>query len=136
MRTGIVRGVLLLAAWSGQVWAEGWTDIDGNSRIEVQMKSGSYQLTQTQSKVEVASAAFRTVVKEGNADNTIHFTTKYVSVSDCKRERGKVVTLSLDGVYQYANDFILGGGTVATAIAERLCSMLHIEGEVKRRKSL
>lgn len=65
------------------------------------------------------------VAAEGRVVNSttteITFRKWYVTVADCRTGHGKVVTLSLQGDYQFENDFVLDGGSVSSALAEMLC---------------
>jgi hypothetical protein len=60
----------------------------------------------------------------------------YVSAIDCKREMGKVVSLNIDGVYQFENDFVFGSGSIATLMAEAICGAADYEIKKSNEKSL
>lgn len=46
----------------------------------------------------------------------------YVSIGDCRRKQGKLVSLSIENEYQYENEFLMGSGSVASTLAEGICS--------------
>lgn len=47
----------------------------------------------------------------------------YVSISDCERGMGQLVVLSIDGEYQYKNDFAFDARTATSGVAEYICAL-------------
>ncbi len=47
----------------------------------------------------------------------------YVTAQHCAQGRGLLVTLDPSGSYKHENDFVNGLGTVASTIAETLCTV-------------
>lgn len=45
----------------------------------------------------------------------------YVTAKDCARKIGKLVTLNIDGTYEFENDFAFEAGNVASSMAETIC---------------
>ena len=47
----------------------------------------------------------------------------YVATSDCIKHSGKIITLNMDGEYQFENDFVFGAGSIGTGNAEFICAV-------------
>lgn len=60
----------------------------------------------------------------------------YVSGTDCKKQMGKVVSLNVEGTYQFENDFVFGSGNVASAMAEAICGAADYTIKKTNEKSL
>lgn len=56
----------------------------------------------------------------------------YVKTEDCYRQKGKLITLNLDGEFKYESDFIFDAGNIASVNAEAICS-LYAEKYLKNR---
>ena len=97
---------------------EDWINIANSDDSKWDVKSGSLENSKTKGGTPIA-------VVVGRISNT---TTKrielykwYVSIDDCSRGLGKVVTLGVDGQYKFENDFVNSSGNIATAMAESIC---------------
>lgn len=91
---------------------------DDGSKWEA--KPGSFEFSKNRSDVVIAMLAGRVV---GAKHATIELHKWYVSAADCDNKMGRLVTLSVSGEYQYENDFIFEGGSVASSIAEFICTV-------------
>jgi hypothetical protein len=56
---------------------------------------------------------------------TITFHQWYVDENVCSSGRGKLTTTDISGNYEYDNDIILGGGTIASSIADIICGIVN-----------
>lgn len=98
-----------------------------------EVKPGSYEAGQTKGKQDIA-----VVIGRINNSKTKQVTVGkwYVTLSDCSREMGTIVTLDLDGKFRFENDFVFGAGSVATAIAESICAAHALEVKSRDQKGI
>ncbi|MFM8866582.1 MAG: hypothetical protein ACKOFG_17145 [Limnohabitans sp.] len=62
-------------------------------------------------------------------DSKIEFVKWYAKVDDCNKGNGKLVTTNMSGDFQFDNDFVLNGGSVASSLADALCYPLRRQNE-------
>ena len=98
-----------------------------------EVKPGSLELSKTKGQVPIVVVVGRV---SNQSSRQITLSKWYVSIKDCEREMGKVVTLNLDGQYRFENDFVFGGGNVATAMAESICGAYTYQVNTRNRKGL
>lgn len=60
----------------------------------------------------------------------------YVSLEDCRGQMGKLVTLGIDGQYRFENDFVVGSGNIASAVAESICGAHQYRVNVREKKGI
>ena len=119
----VMRSILVVLMWSvliGSVTAQDkWLNIANSDESSWDFQPKSLDEVSTRAGVDVAVVVGRVV---NNKTKKIDLRKWYVSVSDCGRQMGSVVALDVNGNYQYENDFVFGSGTIATALAEAICS--------------
>ncbi len=114
-------------------FADEWIVTAGNAATEFSIQKGSFSVTRNKAGAEVAVVTARIVDKK---TTEITLQKWYVAAADCAAGQGKLVTLSLSGEYRYENDFLFGGGSVASSNAKFICDVLAYDREEKRKKSL
>ena len=94
---------------------ESWIYIASSAESIWYGQPGSFEEVNTKAGVPIAAIL-------GKIQNTktshIDLYKWYVSLSDCERNLGKLVTLDIDGNYRFDNDYVKGSGNVASQIAE------------------
>lgn len=123
----------LLVAFQQAKAQQGWHEVAATDSISWEIQSGSYEETQTKGGEPIAVVISRSTTK---ANKRIDLEKKYVSLANCRNGMGKIVTLNVSGKYEYENDFVIGGGTVATAIAEFICSVYAIKSKIIEDKGI
>ncbi|WP_370305728.1 hypothetical protein [Sinimarinibacterium flocculans] len=98
---------------------DGWVTVAAsNDGTTWQAKSGSLEFTQTKGSTPIVVVTGRVTEKSGSRITVEKW---YVPVSDCVKEQGTIVTLSISGEFKYENDFVFGSGNVASGMAELIC---------------
>lgn len=101
---------------------KGWVllgETEGNN-VRFEGKTNSYELTNTRKGTRIAKIIVRQV---DPVSHQISIYQRYVSLNDCKRKRGKIVAVDMDNNYKFENDFIIGGGSIGSSVAETICSI-------------
>ena len=71
------------------------------------------------------SPAVTMLVRIKHADDTFTFARYFVTVEDCGKGYGVVVTNSIQGKFLHQADYVIGGGSIACVIAETMCAVLN-----------
>lgn len=125
----------LAAVTTAYSQSDGWISVaesvDSNNVWEA--KKGTYELTTNRVGEEIALLI-------GKLDNKktkeISIEKWYVATADCKQGFGKVVTLDLNGKFQYENSFAEGAGNIATSKAMFVCAVYKYSQKEIEGKSL
>lgn len=102
--------------------SDGWISVTESvdNNIVWEAKKGTYELTKNSAGEEISLLV-------GKLDNKktkeINIEKWYVATADCKQGFGKIVTLDLNGKFQYENSFAEGAGNIATAKAMFICAV-------------
>jgi len=107
------------SAHADETWIQVAAPSDGLSVFEA--KKGSFERNVTQGSSDPVVAMILRNRSLGGAGIT--FEKVYVRVRDCRVGSGKLVTTTLDGSAKYENEFVSGGGNVASTIADTLCAL-------------
>jgi hypothetical protein len=99
--------------------AQEWITISNTAMGRYDAQAGSLERTTNLRGVPIVALTLRL----RKPDGLISFERNYVSVQDCSDGNGKLVTVNLNGVVLYSNDFLFGGGNVASNIAELICEV-------------
>jgi len=91
-----------------------WVTIAANSGTFYEAKVGSFEEADG-----LAGMLLR--VRQPNGQNI--FERDWVLVEDCRRGYGSLGTSDIRGNLQYKTDWVNGGGTVATRIANVICAL-------------
>jgi hypothetical protein len=114
-----MRLALFLILLSGNAFAQEWTVISRSDTRTYEVRNGSLDIGHTQASREpVASIIVRA---RDERTRSVDFEMNYVRLTACVEGFGKLVTTDLNGTALYSNDFVLGGGNVASTIAGVIC---------------
>lgn len=114
---GAISLFLSLSASAGTNWISLDETKDGS---KWEAKPGSFEFSTNRNKISVAVIAGRVV---NSKTSEIQLYKWYVTAADCSKKMGKLVSLGVDGEYQFDNDFMYGSGSVASSIAEFICAV-------------
>jgi len=97
------------------------------------IKPGSFEFSKTKAGVPIALVVGRTK----NPDTSqISLYKWYVTINDCKKQMGSIVSLNIDGTYFHENEFVFGSGNIASSLAETICSVAEYSEKRASEKSL
>lgn len=133
MKKIIAMAIALFVATSAYSQVE-WSNISTqNDGTRWDVKAGSLEFSTTKGGTSIA-----TVVGRMTNPNTsdVSLSRWYVSANDCSRRMGKMVSLDVNGAFKFESDFVIGGGNVASAIAEVVCGAAAITLKARNDKSL
>ena len=111
----------LLATSSALAQDQGWVLLSQTESLTYEGRAGSFERSLTSNTNEPVGAIIVRV--RNKSTNRIVFEKNYVTLSDCTRGYGKLVTTELNGRALYQTDFIVDGGTVASTLAATICSL-------------
>lgn len=117
-----IAGVLMGLACSG-VLASGddqWVVTAETDTFEFAMKKGTGEITKNRAGDDIFVVVSRMYDRK---TKNISLGKNYVTLSDCLKKQGKIVTLGLDGEYQFENDFVFDGGSAGSENAEFICAV-------------
>jgi len=98
-----------------------WISLSSTDAYTWEGRAGSLERTVTRGGKQVATASGRVINKK---TSQISFEKWYVTEADCRAGYGKLITLNMDGDFQYESEFVETGGTVASSLASMLCSIV------------
>jgi len=110
-----------------------WIPIAGTDDKVWHVKPGSLEISQTKGQTPIAVVIGRTGDKKTRQIQVYKW---YVSLADCQRELGKVVSLNVDGSYAFENDFVFSSGNVASAMAESICGAYFYQVKYREKKGM
>ncbi|MDM1715571.1 hypothetical protein [Thiopseudomonas alkaliphila] len=134
MKKTIASAAIIL--FSVQALAQSdWINIaslPGDSK-KLDVQPGSFEFSKTKGGTPIAVVVGKiTDTKSAN----ISLYKWYVSLEDCQRKMGKVVSLNVNGEFAFENDFVFGSGSIATVMAETICGVAEFSLAEKKKKSL
>jgi hypothetical protein len=110
-----------------------WIRIAESDKGVWHVKPGSLEISKTKGQVPVVVVIGRISDKDTKQISLYKW---YVSLADCKRQLGKVVTLNVDGTYAFENDFVFSSGNIASAMAESICGAYSYQVNYREKKGL
>ncbi|WP_353180927.1 hypothetical protein [Salinisphaera sp. T5B8] len=134
MKVLLISVALFFCAANFAYASTGWITVattDEGGAWEAQ--AGSLNLTKNRGDTLIAVVIGR-VTQSGT--NTVSLYKWYVPVKDCAAGNGTIVSLNISGEYEFENDFVLGGGNVASAIAAAICGAAKQAAENAQKKSM
>ena len=115
---------LFLGGFAVVAFAQDWVLLDSTDDTTYEARVGSFRIERTTLNRPVAVLTLR-LSRAGAAA----FEDNYVSLEDCARGMGRLVTTDMAGRYRYGNDFVFGGRTIASNIAETICGLARPRGQ-------
>jgi len=106
------------AIFQNQVFAQDWLPVASTDGFIWEGRAGTRTYATTRSGTPALVAQGRIFDKK---EKTYNFYKWYVTVEDCKAGFGKLITLKMNGDFSFENDFVEGGGNVASSLAAMLC---------------
>jgi len=98
-----------------------WVYSSGNNENSFYMKKRSFEIASNKKGEQIALVIGRVIDLK---TNLISLEKWYVKTKDCYASQGLIVTTTLAGEYKFENEFIFGGGSIASANAELICKVL------------
>ena len=105
------------------VGAENWITIAETKESKWAVKKGTFEFSTNKMGEPVWVVIGRTKNRKSLKVDLYKW---YVTEFDCGRELGKVVSLDISGVFLFDNDFVFGGETIATSMAETFVVLENI----------
>lgn len=126
--------LVLLLQFKEAIADESWVAIaSSKAGMLWEGKAGSFEFTQNKSGVVIGVLIGRVT---SNSSSSVTLEKWYVSLDDCVKGNGTLVTLKISGEYQYETDFVIGAGNVSSEIAETVCAVASGKAEEIKKKSL
>jgi len=101
-----------------------WLSAGSTPTVNFYVRKGSGRFDRDVKGAAVYVAVFQTVDKQTREINSRQ---KYVTVTDCVRGFGKVVTTDTNGTYRYDNEFVMNGQSIVDVIGTALCEAARQE---------
>ncbi|MGC3985573.1 MAG: hypothetical protein QM777_13110 [Pseudorhodoferax sp.] len=108
-----------------------WTTVSETEMTLDHLQNGSLSFARTRGGDIVNYVVGRRQLKK---TGKVEYQIWYVKATDCAKNSGYLTTLDQKGQYQYDNDFLQGGGTVASSIAEVICGAALEEAHENAKK--
>jgi hypothetical protein len=115
----IIAALAAFLAMSVALADENWMSVGENTNAFYALRKHTGHFGKNKKGEELYIATVRTIHKD---DQRIDLSQMYVKLTDCERGSGKITTVQLDGTFEYTNDWLTGAGSIASDIAEVLCS--------------
>lgn len=110
-----------------------WFEVAVTDERLWEVQGGSFEESRTKGGDPIAVVISRVTNK---STKQIDLRKSYVPIAACEKRMGKVVTLDLDGKFRFENDFLFGGGTVASSMAEFICEVYFIRVKATEKKGI
>ena len=110
-----------------------WIVIGETDDSKWEIKPGSLEVSKTKSQTNIAVVVGRVTDRKTNIISLYKW---YVSLSDCKRELGQIVSLNIDGSYSFENSFVFGSGNVASSMAKNICGAYTYQTNAQQGKGM
>lgn len=132
---GLYEQATVSAAEPKSAEASEWISITSNSDDNrfYSGKSGSFEITTTKGGVSVAMLLGQINDK---VKKTVTYKKWYVSTSDCESGMGKLVALTISGDYDFEADYVAKGDSIASYIADTICSVYRSNIEAREAKGV
>lgn len=132
MKTAMLTVLALLIVGGARAQSD-WVNIGDTDDSLFDIQAGSLEELRTKGGTPIAAVVGRATTK---ASKTIDIRKWYVSIEDCERKMGKLVTLDVDGKYRFENDFVFGAGSVASSLAAAICGAYKQRVEERSKKGI
>jgi hypothetical protein len=105
-------------AGSSSLWIQIAESAD--SEATVQARRNSFEIAKNQSGVPIATITVQITLR---STSRLEYLKYYVTTADCSAGEGKLVAVSTTGAYKFENDFVSGGASVGSNIADIICGL-------------
>lgn len=95
-----------------------WVNIGETDTSVWDIQAGSLEESKTKAGIPIVVVVGRVSTK---STKNIDVRKWYVSIEDCDRKMGKIVTLDVDGKYRHETDVVFGAGSIGSMVAEMIC---------------
>ncbi|MGY3172388.1 hypothetical protein ACVWYU_001765 [Pseudomonas sp. TE12234] len=109
-----------------------WIDYGIGEGMSYQLKKGSFRFDQDTTGVALAVALGRVVHQNTNKINALQF---YVRAAECVQERGTLAMTDVNGAIVAQVEFMFDAGTIASNIAETICTVAMKEASKVRQQT-
>jgi hypothetical protein len=99
---------------------DGWVEVGSVETTTYSIKTASYSLETNRNGEEVATVIGRSVESKSTRVEVHKW---YVSSADCSRGYGSLVTLTINGDFDFDNEFVVNSGSMASLLAELICGV-------------
>lgn len=110
-----------------------WVNIGDTDDSVWDIQSGSLEESRTKGGTSIVAVVGRVTTK---ASKQIDVRKWYVSVDDCERKMGKLVTLDIEGKYKYENEIVFGAGSIGSSVAEMICGAYKQRVDERAKKGI
>jgi hypothetical protein len=132
MRSVVIAVAASLAASAGYADTR-WIRLSESNDMVWEVKPGSLDASRTKGGADIAVVVGR-VRHVKNKNVSVY--QWYVTLEDCDREMGKVVSLDMDGKFRFETEFVFSAGSVASIMAEAICTANTMQVKVRSDKSI
>jgi hypothetical protein len=127
------KSILLAAALAfgaANSRADDWVSLGGtDTGFAVQVRAGSLRLTDRNDGEPIVMALFQVRHPDGN----VTYERKYVTLRDCAKGSGELVTIGTDDTrVNHTSEFTAGGGSAGSFVADLLCQAARDEMDKRR----
>lgn len=123
----------LLLAGSTSAFAQEWVEMTSSDSDVYSAKRGSFDVGKNKGGETIAVVIGSTYKK---ASNSYSYGKWYVTATDCEAGMGTLVSLSTRGEFKFETEFVAGGNSVASGIADTICSLYRGHLRVREGKGL
>jgi hypothetical protein len=116
----ILIAVVFTCAYVSAHAQSDWINIASSAESEWDIQPGSFEFSKTRGGEYIAVTTGKVIDAKTSQISLYKW---YVTANDCKRKMGKFVSLNIDGTFEFQNDFVFGSGSIASSIAEAICSV-------------
>jgi hypothetical protein len=96
-----------------------WVLLGSTTTSLAEAKPGSFEIGRTKGGVPIASVVGQMTDKRNRSVDLYQW---YVTLRDCDLKMGKLVVLDMAGVFKFDSDFVFGGSSLGSGIAETICA--------------
>ncbi|WP_337179048.1 hypothetical protein [Hydrogenophaga borbori] len=123
----------LFLAGSTSAFAQEWIEMTSSDSDVYSAKQGSFEVGKNKGGETIAVVIGSTYTK---ASRSYNYGKWYVTGKDCQAGMGTLVSLSTKGEFKFETEFVSGGNSVASGIADTICSLYSGHLRVREGKGL
>jgi len=130
MKTKSILLAAALACGAANAHADDWVGLGGtDTGFAVHVRAGSLRLTDRNDGEPIVMALFQVRHPDGN----VTYERKYVTLRDCAKGSGELVTIGTDDTrVNHTSEFTAGGESAGSFVADLLCQAARDEMDKRR----